>query len=209
MATITVSLPTDDSTAEVADYNTPITTIVNAINGGLDSNNLADNAVTTAKITDANVTGAKIGTGSSGVGNANLLTTAGDLGGAWKDWTISWTNLTVGSGTVVSKYMQIGKTIHYRISFVFGAGSAVGNVSFSLPVTAATQNIYTPIGSVSLLDSGTASFQGNVINPTNTTGKVYSLNSAPFAAQTELSATSPFTWTTNDAIVISGTYEAA
>lgn len=59
MGTITVSLPADATTADVADYNTPITTIVNAINGNLDSNNLASNAVTTAKITDANVTPAK------------------------------------------------------------------------------------------------------------------------------------------------------
>jgi len=62
MATITVSLPTDTTTAEVADYNTPITTIVNEINGGLSSDNLAANAVTTAKITDGNVTGAKLET---------------------------------------------------------------------------------------------------------------------------------------------------
>lgn len=59
MGTITVNLPTDGTSADVADYNTPITTIVNAINGNLDSNNLASNAVTTAKITDANVTPAK------------------------------------------------------------------------------------------------------------------------------------------------------
>ena len=78
MATITVSLPTDTTTAEVADYNTPITTIVNEINGGLDSNNLAANAVTTAKITNANVTGSKID-----------FTTSGSLGYAETNATIT------------------------------------------------------------------------------------------------------------------------
>lgn len=44
MGTISVSLPTDGTTADVADYNTPITTIVNAINGGLDNDNIASGA---------------------------------------------------------------------------------------------------------------------------------------------------------------------
>lgn len=71
MGTISVSLPTDGTAADVADYNTPITTIVNAINGGLDNDNLAaaaaiagtkiaDNAITTGKIANGSVTPDKL-----------------------------------------------------------------------------------------------------------------------------------------------------
>lgn len=70
MATVTVSLPADGDTIDASDYNTPITTIVNELNGNLDSNNikaggviatnLASNAVETAKIKDANVTAGKL-----------------------------------------------------------------------------------------------------------------------------------------------------
>lgn len=71
MATINVSLPNDGDTVDAADYNTPITTIVNEINGNLDNANidsaaaiagtkLADSAITTAKINDAAVTSAKL-----------------------------------------------------------------------------------------------------------------------------------------------------
>jgi len=60
MATITVSLPSDGDTIDVADYNTPINTIVNEINGGIDSDNLENGAVTTAKIVDGAVTTAKL-----------------------------------------------------------------------------------------------------------------------------------------------------
>lgn len=60
MGTISVSLPADGTGADVTDYNTPITTIVNTINGNLDSNNLAANAVTAAKIADGSVTIPKI-----------------------------------------------------------------------------------------------------------------------------------------------------
>lgn len=41
MGTVSVSLPSDGSTADVSDYNTPITTIVNTLNGNIDSNNIS------------------------------------------------------------------------------------------------------------------------------------------------------------------------
>ena len=80
MATINVTLPSDGETIDAADYNTPITTIVNEINGNLDNSNidasaaiagskLADGAITTAKIDDGAVTPAKLGrTVAGGIG---------------------------------------------------------------------------------------------------------------------------------------------
>lgn len=44
MGTISVSLPNDGETADAVDYNVPITTIVNEINGNLDNSNLSDTA---------------------------------------------------------------------------------------------------------------------------------------------------------------------
>lgn len=44
MGALSVSLPSDGETADASDYNTPITTIVNEINGGLDNSNIAANA---------------------------------------------------------------------------------------------------------------------------------------------------------------------
>jgi hypothetical protein len=60
MATISVSLPADGETIDAADYNTPINTIVNVINGNLDSDNLAANAVGTSEIADITVTNEKL-----------------------------------------------------------------------------------------------------------------------------------------------------
>lgn len=48
MGVISVSLPSDGTNADVADYNTPINTIVNAINGNLDATNLAAGTITNA-----------------------------------------------------------------------------------------------------------------------------------------------------------------
>lgn len=53
MGTVSVSLPADGTTGTVSQYNTPITTLVNELNGNIDANNIADSSVTTAKLAAA------------------------------------------------------------------------------------------------------------------------------------------------------------
>jgi hypothetical protein len=60
MPSINITTISDGSVASASQVNTPLNTIVNAINGNLDSDNLAANAVTTAKIADSAVTSEKI-----------------------------------------------------------------------------------------------------------------------------------------------------
>ena len=56
MGTISVSLPSDGTTADVSDYNTPINTIVNEINGNLDNANLKSAAaIAGSKLADNSV----------------------------------------------------------------------------------------------------------------------------------------------------------
>ena len=60
MGTISVTVPNDGETIDASDVSTPINTIVNAINGNLDSNNIAASGVATANIADDAVTAAKM-----------------------------------------------------------------------------------------------------------------------------------------------------
>lgn len=61
MGTISVSLPADGTTADVADYNTPIQTIVDEINGQLDNDNIAsDAAIAGSKLADDSVGSRKL-----------------------------------------------------------------------------------------------------------------------------------------------------
>lgn len=61
MSTISVSLPADGTNADVTDYNTPITTIINEMNGGLNNANIAAAAaIDGSKLADAGVTGPKL-----------------------------------------------------------------------------------------------------------------------------------------------------
>lgn len=60
MATVSPTQVSDGTTADASDINTPINELAGEINGNLDSDNLSDNAVTTAKLAADSVTGEKI-----------------------------------------------------------------------------------------------------------------------------------------------------
>lgn len=85
MAIINVSLPSDGQTIDASDYNTPITTIVNEINGGLDNDNIASGAA---------ITGSKIADNSLDLG-AKASTWDG-----WIEVSDSWTYASTTTVTV-------------------------------------------------------------------------------------------------------------
>ena len=134
-------------------------------------------------------------------------------GGAWASWTPTWTNASVGDGTVTAKYSQIGKTVFCRLTFVLGSTSSVGtSVSFSLPVTAATYpSAFMPIGEAHFLDASVpALFKGAVLWSSTTTAALNVENaSGTYTSLAALTNLIPFTWTTSDAIECQFHYEAA
>lgn len=201
MAYVSPTLPSDGTTADASDISTPINQIVTQVNGNLDSTNLADNAVTTAKIVDANVTTAKIA--DAAVTNAKLSTAAGEVGGAWKTWTPTWTNAT--GTTAYAKYMQVGKTVIFKARLNV-TGAFTGTVSVSLPVTAAaltdTDDIL--LSTCRYMDAGTAYFLGSLRYATTTT-VIPTAN----VGMNDVNATTPHTWANTDKLIIEGAYEAA
>ena len=166
------------------------------------------------------------GSGSIVLGTSPSLTTpivsqfgtASGLGAAWASWTPTLTaafgSWTLGNGTLDCKYIQIGKTVHYRFSFTFGSTSAMPIVQprFSLPVTAATYGgaSGTPIGLVHIEDSGTGNFVGMVeMFSTTVAIPFYQALSGTNISVGNISTTAPMTWATGDQLNCSGTYEAA
>lgn len=137
------------------------------------------------------------------------------FGMAWASWTPTWTNLTVGSGVVTARYALIGKVVMCRISFVFGAGSAVsGDVQFSLPLTRAAYGgtaSVTPMGESAFFDTSASAVMGGcVVNFSTTTAspRVYTAGGT-YISPVVLSAIVPFTWATGDEFLASFFYEAA
>lgn len=157
---------------------------------------LASNVVTTAKLADDAVTPAKLlaGTGTSW---------------PWQSWTPTWTNLTVGNAVQTCKYIQIGKTVHFRVSLILGSTSSVGTApAFTLPVPAVTMTINTMLGVSTYIDSTTGVVQGFVCWNSTTTALPVPSTTSYFGG---LSASNPFVWSgpNGDAILCTGTYEAA
>ena len=127
---------------------------------------------------------------------------------AWTTWTPSLTGITTGNGTVTAKYLQIGKMVQFRFKFLLGSTSAISaSPIITLPVTQATGSHLT--APVIFEDTGSAINLG-VSQILSNNIYLYAVNSSTTYAQFAfVSATVPFTWATNDSIIVNGTYEAA
>lgn len=154
-------------------------------------------------------------------GNAKKSITIGDIDSGllgdvtdWTTWSPSYSNLTVGNGTVVARYTQIGKTIIAHFEFTLGSTSAVGsNPGISLPVSmsATYLNTLNVVGWCQCNDDDGSVFYGPV--RINTSAEqfrpVVGSAGGTYLGQTSITATVPMTWTTDDTLVFSATYEAA
>lgn len=125
MANISVSLPADGSTADVSDYNGPITTIVDEINGNLDNSNIKASAA---------IAGSKL---------ANTSITAGKMSLSTTDWTPTITPqgaMTYTGVTTTAWYIDLG-SVYYIWIYSQGTTGGTANVGFNitnLPANATT-----------------------------------------------------------------------
>lgn len=128
MGTISVSLPSDGTTGDVADVNTPINTIVSEINGNLDN---------------ANIKSAAAIAGSKLADNSIDLEAKSSADSGWREVTESWayasaTTITVPSDAT-TKYM-VGDKIKFSQS---------GEKQFIIQaVTSTLLTVYGPDGDV-------------------------------------------------------------
>lgn len=128
------------------------------------------------------------------------------LTAVWTSYTPALTSTagspTVGNGTLVGRYRQLGKTVDVRIVLTWGSTTTYGvggNPSISLPVTPLD---FPQAAYAVLQDFGTNTFTGGAIF--ESVSKV-----TPLSASGALTNASPFTWAVNDKLVLSATYEAA
>ena len=130
---------------------------------------------------------------------------------SWTDYSPTWTTTgtapDIGGGTLGGSYIQIGHTVHFRLAFTVGAGTAFGTGQwrFTLPlqgvagrqeflcsvVQASTSSTW--IGAANTV----AGTQAYIVLPGTTAG----------GPGRPPSATVPFSWATNDQLYIRGTYE--
>lgn len=202
MATISVSLPSDGETIDAADYNTPINTIVTAINGNLDNANIS---------TSAAIAGSKLADGA--ITNAKLSTATGELGGAWASYTPTFTNLSGGTLNY-GKYMQIGKTVFFKVKYTMSGTNISGLVKVTAPVSiaqpspSATSDTFSVV--VEYVDFGGNAYPGIAAVDSSSAFSLYCVDaSGSFASYAGINASKPLTWGNNDYFIVSGHYEAA
>jgi hypothetical protein len=129
---------------------------------------------------------------------------------AWTSYTPTYVNMSVGNGTVVSKYKQIGKTVFVQYSLTFGSTTSItGTPTISLPVSAANTQ-YSFLGIVRFFDSGVANYAGtNSLESSTTITPGLFTTGGNYAGYAGMNATTPFTWGTNDVLQYNFVYEAA
>lgn len=189
-ATVTVDSISGHSSATVV-------TVANLqiSNGVLNSNN----SVVTANIADSAVTPAKL---QSGTGS----------GWSWSSYSPTWANLTLGNGTLIYRFIQMGKTVVAQGNLVFGSTTSVtGSATVTLPVTSvASYNAANQIGQASFFNTGTASYDG-VMYWASTTTALFNVigTGSTYATDTLISGSVPFSFTTGSKIAWNLIYEAA
>lgn len=124
---------------------------------------------------------------------------------AFMSYTPTWSNVTIGSATVVARFTMIGKLVWVKLSVVFASDSSIsGTIGFSLPIpgdTDISDNIM--IGTNYAEDAGIAGHCGFIRQSTITTA-IPTLYSGSL-----YNATVPFTWGNGDFFKCVFTYEAA
>jgi hypothetical protein len=126
-------------------------------------------------------------------------------------FTPTFTNLTVGNGTLDFIYIQIGKFVFVQGGILFGSTTSISaNVDITLPVTAASVLNFPNIGVGQFHDASTSSryFGAIVLNSTTAAGPRLS-GVSTYVLNVGTNATIPFTWTTGDHILMTFTYQAA
>jgi hypothetical protein len=179
-----------------------------------DDANAIQNSIVDAKgdliAATANDTPARLAVGAN---DAVLAAASGEATGlkwlnTWTAFTPSVSNITVGNGDIVGRYLKVGKMVSVFIRFTLGSTSAMGSSNYiGLPFPYANGNIQPVV--ISIEDSGTTFFPGigfTIFDQVelcvlNTTGTL--------ATYQGVSSTVPMTWTTGDSIRFNWTYETS
>lgn len=154
---------------------------------------------------------------AAGAVQPQALVSGTGSGWSWQSWTPTWTNMSTGASTVSAKYIQVGKTVFYRIGVTFAGGNTPsGDVSFTLPVTSVTfpgSSTTQTMGQVNFYNTGVKVYDGTVVWGTTTTAFLRVLQNADasgaYLNETTISAAIPFAWGNTHQLFCQGLYEAA
>lgn len=119
----------------------------------------------------------------------------------WTSFTPSFTNFTLGNGTVSAKYSIFGKFMWVKLKVTLGSTSSMGDpLLMTMPASAqmvtATQEV---LGTFQMQDTGNATYFGSLSLSSATQIRPYVWNVAgTFPVANTVNTTRPFTWGNTD-----------
>tara|TARA_R110000868_G_scaffold205706_3_gene454292 strand:+ start:2074 stop:2643 length:570 start_codon:yes stop_codon:yes gene_type:complete len=138
--------------------------------------------------------------------------------GVYQSWTPTYTNFTLGNGTVTANYCRVNNFVHAYAQIVLGSTSTVtGPVSVSVPVNINAGMISGggdvtafPLGAASYNDESVVANFGWAMSSSATTVRLMvDLANATYSQRISMNTTVPFTWATGDSFRFSAYYQAA
>lgn len=121
---------------------------------------------------------------------------------AWTSYTPTNSNVTVGNGTQTAYYFQMGKTVFFQYRLLFGSTTSFGGVvQIGVPVAAVRRQVVPAF----MLDNGTRGYTGCAVIASSSAAPIHSES----GSNGNVAAAAPFTWTTNDELIVEGIYEAS
>lgn len=129
--------------------------------------------------------------------------------GAWTAFTPTINNFTLGNGTLVAFYSQVGKTVEARVYVTLGSTSAVsGDIQVTPPVS--IRSGVNGIGNGWVWDQSAGLEYRAVVEAAGTLMVLRLFNTAStYGTRTAIGAATPWTWAVSDQFAFNVTYEAA
>lgn len=131
-------------------------------------------------------------------------------------WIPTYEALTIGNGVVEARFQKVGNVVWFYWSLVFGTTSTMGaqpRVSFPIEANLPADDYgdgHNTIGTAAFDDATADPMIGVVHAHSSTFFKIKYITPAGAGIRSSnVGATSPFTWTTDDRISVQGSYEVA
>ncbi len=135
--------------------------------------------------------------------------------GTYQAYTPTFTNLTVGNGTIAAQYCTVNKFVHAFGTLTFGSSSAMStNPWFTLPVLTVTAEMGASgmvMGTVSYITAAGAVTKGTANGfAAQSVAQLFVITtSGTYEGQTAPTSSIPFSWATGDIIRWNIYYKAA
>lgn len=133
----------------------------------------------------------------------------------WTSFTPTFTNLTLGNGSVTAAYRENNGLIDISMQLIFGSTTTISSgARFNLPVNLNSQQDGAFICGGRYLDSGVRSIPTYAeLRPNYVEFRYAYINfngsGVNYEIMANVNATEPWTWTTNDQIIIAFSYRKA